>query len=306
MGTRVVVRRLVRGETGPTGGPAFTDVLGTCTAWGGGRCVVVREDGSAVEIAVADIVSGKPVPPRPSVRSRVPAVEVERHTFVLWPTLTAEDIGGWTLRRCPPASSGRRLRRANSVLAMGDPGVPLADASARALAFYASYAQPPLAHVEPGSPEAAGLVSLGWTALGDGDASCLVAPVARALRACNAQLVMRHRSHQTPQVSPTARYMEEGGRVVVEMVDEDGTPAARGEAALDGDWVGLAALQVDAGRRRRGLGTAVVGELLDWAASRGATTAWLHVEEDDAPAVALYERLGFVTHHRTGYLVGPA
>ena len=30
VGERVVVRRLLRGETGPTGGPAFTDLLGTC------------------------------------------------------------------------------------------------------------------------------------------------------------------------------------------------------------------------------------------------------------------------------------
>lgn len=300
------MRRLVHGETGPTGGPAFTDVLGTCTAWGGGRCVVVREDGSAVEIAVADIVSGKPVPPRASVRSRVPAVEVERHTFALWPSLTVEEVGEWALRQCPPGPPGRLLRRANSLLAMGDPRIPLREASARALAFYASYDQRPLAHVEPGSSEAAGLTALGWSPLGDGDALCLVAPLARALRACNAQLVTLHPRQDCPSVSPTARYMEEGDRVVVEMVDEDGAPAARGEAALDGDWVGLSALQVDAGQRRRGLGTAVIGELLDWAASRGATTAWLHVEEDNAAAVALHTQLGFLTHHRTGYLVGPA
>ena len=64
MGHRVVVRRVLRGETGPSGGPAMTDVLGTCESWQDGVVTVRREDGSAVEIEVADIVSGKPVPPR--------------------------------------------------------------------------------------------------------------------------------------------------------------------------------------------------------------------------------------------------
>jgi hypothetical protein len=68
VGRRVVVRRLLRGQTGPTGGPAFSDVLGTCEAWAEGRALIRREDGSTVEIALADIVSGKPVPPRPERR----------------------------------------------------------------------------------------------------------------------------------------------------------------------------------------------------------------------------------------------
>lgn len=64
VGRRVVVRRLLRGRTGPTGGPAMTDVLGVCESWADGVCVV---DGQA--IPVADIVAGKPVPPRPARRS---------------------------------------------------------------------------------------------------------------------------------------------------------------------------------------------------------------------------------------------
>jgi hypothetical protein len=43
----------------------MTDVVGMCTAWGDGVCVVAPESGPPVTIAIADIVSGKPVPPRP-------------------------------------------------------------------------------------------------------------------------------------------------------------------------------------------------------------------------------------------------
>jgi ribosomal protein S18 acetylase RimI-like enzyme len=46
--------------------------------------------------------------------------------------------------------------------------------------------------------------------------------------------------------------------------------------------------------------------LLEWGAERGATTAYLQVLGDNAPALALYERLGFVTHHAYRYLASPA
>ncbi len=68
VGRRVVVRRVLRGQTGPTGRPAMTDVLGTCEAWADGEVRVRTADGELVVIATADIVAGKPVPPRPPRR----------------------------------------------------------------------------------------------------------------------------------------------------------------------------------------------------------------------------------------------
>ena len=44
VGQRIVVRRILPGETGPSGGPALTDVLGVCLSWADGTCVVQRED----------------------------------------------------------------------------------------------------------------------------------------------------------------------------------------------------------------------------------------------------------------------
>jgi hypothetical protein len=69
VGTRVVVRRLLRGQSGPSGGPAMTDVLGTCEAWTDDTVAVRRDDGSLVEIPLADVVAGKPVPPRRARRT---------------------------------------------------------------------------------------------------------------------------------------------------------------------------------------------------------------------------------------------
>ncbi|HEX7839332.1 MAG TPA: GNAT family N-acetyltransferase, partial [Kofleriaceae bacterium] len=46
-----------------------------------------------------------------------------------------------------------------------------------------------------------------------------------------------------------------------------------------------------------GLALAVMAALLEWGAERGATTAYLQVLGDNAPAIALYERAGFRTVH---------
>ena len=69
--------------------------------------------------------------------------------------------------------------------------------------------------------------------------------------------------------------------------------------------MGLHTVEVHPDHRRRGLATRVIVELLDWAGSLGATTAWLHVETHNAAAIALYEGLGFRAHHTARYLTAP-
>lgn len=280
VGQRIVVRHLL-----PDG--RATDVLGICTAWGGGVASIDSLRG-AVTIRIADIVSGKPVPPRRSVRHRVAAHDVELHVASLWPTQTTEPLGTWLLRASPPLA-GRLRRRGNSALAMAEPGIGLRDAAAGVRAFYAGLDQDPLVQVQADSDLEGALAPLGFHALGDGDAHCQLAPVSRALRAAG-------------RGTGSGRLTESGASCLVEV--GDGSVAARGEAALDGDWLGLHGLVVDPARRREGLGTAVIADLLDWGASLGATTAWLHVETGNLAGLATYGRLGFVTHHTNRYLRG--
>ncbi|MGI8614360.1 MAG: hypothetical protein ACR2KL_10535 [Nocardioidaceae bacterium] len=68
VGHRVVVRFLVRGERGPTGGPAMTDVLGVLRSYGSGGVTVERRDGTSVSVPLKDIVAAKPVLERPAPR----------------------------------------------------------------------------------------------------------------------------------------------------------------------------------------------------------------------------------------------
>ena len=284
VGQRVVVRHLL-----PDG--RATDVLGTCTSWGAG-VVTIERDGAGsgpreVAIGLSSIVTGKPVPPRASVRSRVGAREVELHVAALWDTVTTEDVGDWVLRASPP-HGGRLRRRGNSALAMDEPGVGLADAVWRVREFYAALEQTPTIQVQRDSPLERTLSALGFRGIGDGDAHAQLAPVSRALR-----------SVRTSAPDPVAELAQRHDRLRVSL---DGG-AAVGRCVLSGDWLLVDGLEVDESHRRRGLATAVLAELLDWGASRGATTAMLHVETDNPGAIALYERHGFVTHHTNRYLV---
>src|SRR6187401_3742086 len=95
----------------------MTDMLGVCTAWTDGVCVVAPSSGGPpVTIRIADIVSGKPVPPRPSPRLRVTPREAQVRAFALFPDLVVDPVpgpSGWLLRSSATATA----RRANSVLA---------------------------------------------------------------------------------------------------------------------------------------------------------------------------------------------
>ena len=289
VGSRVVVRRVLPGETGPSGGPAMTDVLGVCTAWGDGRCVVEPETGDPVEIRLADIVSGKPVPPRPSVRHRVAPLEAQLRALALWPDLETEPVGDWLLRR----SATSTARRANSVLAFEPSGVT-GDYD-RVVAFY----DRPIAAVLPDSAEDALFRGRGWgPESGDADTLFQLASVAQVRRRIST--VAGKGTGSTPDlVLFPASAPNPPAPEVVEVRLGD---VASGVAAYDRDWVGFRGIHVEPDQRRRGLGIAVMAALLEWGAERGATTAYLQVLGDNTPALALYDALGFRTHHAYRYL----
>ncbi len=71
------------------------------------------------------------------------------------------------------------------------------------------------------------------------------------------------------------------------------------------DWAGLAAVEVVPSLRRRGLASAVVDALIDWAIGRGARWCYLQVTSDNEPALALWRRYGFREHHSYRYLEPP-
>ncbi len=286
VGQRVVVRRAVPGETGPSGGPAMSDVLGECLAWGD-DVVVRKADGEVVRIPVAEIVTGKPVPARASVRHRVSAVEAERHGLGLWSGVEIVDLGEWALRHQVDPEP-RLYKRANSVLAVGDPGMPLAEAIAAARSFYVERDRQPLAQVIPGGPEEQAFLDAGWVQLGTGATEFRLGSLAMLRRL-------------VPRSPEGVGIVGDKPRVAAE-IEHDGRVVARGEAYLDRDWLGLHSLQAVPEHRGRGLSTRCLAALVAWGAERGATTVWLHVEADNQVARDWYERLDLRVHHEAAYL----
>ena len=313
VGLRVVVRRVLPGLTGPSGGPAMTDLLGVMESWTATTTVVRGEDGSATEIALADVVSGKPVPPRASPRMRLSPEEACRLANASWPAVHTRPLGDWLLR-----ASGGFSARANSVMAVGDPGTRFADAVDEVLGFYAGHHLPPWAQVVVGTDTAARFADAGWVTARPGEADSLfqVVGVAQASRAVRGLLP---RSGPDARITATttpewlahderAREHHDDTVAVLEGPDQVGFAhvgdplVARGRVACDGDWAGITDVWVSPGHRRRGLATVVLAGLLGWAAERGARTVYLQVRADNPPALALYEALGFATHHTYRYL----
>jgi ribosomal protein S18 acetylase RimI-like enzyme len=83
----------------------------------------------------------------------------------------------------------------------------------------------------------------------------------------------------------------------------DGETVACGQIALENDLVGLYDVFSAVASRGRGHATLLCRHLLSQARARGARHAYLQVEADNAPARAVYSRLGFADayayHYRT-------
>jgi ribosomal protein S18 acetylase RimI-like enzyme len=81
--------------------------------------------------------------------------------------------------------------------------------------------------------------------------------------------------------------------------------AAVARGVVVDEWLVVTAVTVDERYRRRGLATAVMAGLGSWARDRGARSCVLQVAGSNAPALSLYDRLGFTEHHRYHYRLGP-
>lgn len=267
----------------------MTDVLGTLISWDDATCVVAPESGAAVSIPLGQIVTGKPVPPRGSVRQRVSVREAEIRALPLWVSPTTANLGEWLLR-IVTGERGRGSRRANSCLAVGDPGQALLEAAARVQEFYAGYGRLATVQVEVGSDPDQTLSAAGWDPGEPEDAPYLVGSLVMARRAAGS----------ADGVETTV----EGSRALA-TIARDGIEIGRVRAELNGDWFGVHGLRVDESARRQGLGRRLMAGLLDAGAEHGASTVWLEVDRVNTPAWMLYAGLGLREHHVCRYLTAP-
>jgi hypothetical protein len=233
-------------------------------------------------------------------------------------------LGDWRLR-----AAGGFTGRANSVLAVGDPGLPLAQAIDEVCGWYRARGLPPMVAVAfpAGQPHRSDVDELlkecGWP-VHHGAIVMTAAPDMVADRAAAARpgatapvdvddepddgwlTLYRPRGQKPPPI--LSRLLMSAPWQAFGSVREAGRTVAIGRVAVAAAWAGLTAVAVDPRHRRRGLGGAIPVALAAAAAGRGATGIYLQVANDNTAARSLYRRQGFADHHEYHYRVasGPA
>lgn len=310
IGLRVVVRRRVAAAGNAE---RFSDVLGDLVDLDEATLTVRRRGGDLVVVDLSEVAAAKPVPPASS--RRVSDRELERIAALGWRGLEELPLGDWLLR----AGDGF-TGRANSVLPLGPPDRPVADALRFVDEWYAARGLPARAQLP--LPFAADLddelAAQGWRAYNP--TRFLVASLAELLAAVPDRPELPPVSHETvPGPEWLAGYHYRGeplpdGAVSVltnavaptfAAVRDPAGVLAVGRGVVDEGWLGTTAVTVTESARRRGLGAHLMRGLAEWAAAAGATHAYLQVAEENAAALAMYDRLGFRTHHRYHYRIAP-
>jgi N-acetylglutamate synthase len=310
LGVRVALRHRI-GER--DGRPLFTDAVGELAADGRGHVIVQTRRGP-VRVERAAVVAVRAVPPAPQRRAPLAAVvRLEGLCANAWPAQVEQPLGEWRLR-----AAGGYTGRANAALAIGDPGLPTAAALDAVRRFARAHGVAPRVHVPVGSPWDRAVAAEGWT-LDVGHArgaevSVLVAPVADAEPPPGLHIELPSRP------SDEWWHLAVGGppspaqeRVLAGAPDTafallrgpDGAVLGQVRAAVAADHVHVSMLEVVPAARRRGHATALLAAAGAWGQQRGARWAVLQVALQNDGARALYDRLGYVEHHRYRYLVPP-
>ncbi|MGN6608089.1 MAG: GNAT family N-acetyltransferase [Jatrophihabitans sp.] len=264
---------------------------------------VVEQRGELVRIDPRTVAIARLVPPSTAEELALEAVVARG-----WRPAEHAELGGWQLR----ADQGF-TKRANSVLPLRPPGLPVGEAIEQAPAWYAERGLPLLFSVPTESrrlldadlgergfaPELDAAVMTtrlpGTTEPADG--------VELTAEPDDAWLARWSRGAESPELARAV--LTRHDTVVFASVRDGGATIAIGRGVVDEDWLGVFAVEVAPERRREGLARRIVQALWGWGREHGAARSYLQVEVDSEPAVALYESLGYHVHHAYRYRRDP-
>jgi GNAT superfamily N-acetyltransferase len=277
--------------------PPLTDVVGHLVEVGQVLRVRTKRD-DVVDVAAADVVAIRGLTEAPVRTGDIR--NLEHAAALAWPGIERQWIDGWLLRYGHGST-----RRANSAVPLEVRG----DRSAlpAIIDWYAARDVPPLLavpdrlfRVPPGVPT-------------DGENVVMTTDVATDSPAPASTVTSAVRMTDRPDAQWLRAYVRDvPPDVLTAVVDGEVVFAARSDRAVgraavtsapDGTrWAGLSAVHVVEEHRREGHARTLCEALLGWAAGRGATRAYVQVLADNAPAIALYESMGFGTQHRVRYV----
>ena len=313
-GMRAVVRRRI--EHG------VTDALGEVVAIDADT-VSVRTRLGLVVIERAAVVAAKEVPPR-AIRRGAPHLaismdDLERIMVEGWPPLERAVLGDWILRAGAGFSG-----RANSVLPLGNPGVPLSAAVDRCESWYDEQGLRrqfalfgPTGFAVSDDPLGSELLGRGYEPFNHTlvltAATATLPPEAphRTLTPVRFESTVspswwdaRNAWKSRPGVAAAdAQAMMTGSpEQLFASVEMDGAIIGIARVAFAQAWAGVFALHVATEHRRSGVAGQLMAAIADASRARGIRSMYLQVAQANSPARNLYERLGFSVHHEYRYL----
>ncbi len=309
VGERWVVRRRL-----PDG--SASDVIGWVEQVGSAGISLSTLHGTVARLPASQIILARRAPAAPGGPGplRTSAEELERYALPSW-LAWSEPLGEWTLR-----SGDGFTGRANSCLAVGDPGMPLADAANRVKDFSAAHGIKPWAQVIAGSDIEAELRNLGWedvyveidvlvcrlsTLLGES----LPDPSVMVTVTLSEEWLRAYHSSRPNDADPALLKMILSGvpsRAFAGIAAGQTRLAAIGRGHVNGPWLGLGCIWTDHDHRRQGLARNIIISLGHWAARQGARNAYVAIAHANEGALAASNSLGFTKHHSYRYLRAPA
>jgi len=249
-------------------------------------------------------------------------IDLERMAAAHWRGTEEEWLGGWLLRAAEGFTG-----RANSVLPLGDPGMPLDEALVAVTQWYRARGLPPMMAVP--APIAADSLAQGLDHLlserkwltRPGPAFVMLADLPLGIDLGGLRAGRDVLASPEPDDAWAARYHYRGqdylppvARKVLTSAPEQSFVSIRdgnevlaiARLSIADGWAGISAVEVHQDHRRQGLGGAITAAACLAAEQRGLSRVFLQVEVDNAAARALYARLGFRDSHRYHYRVAPA
>lgn len=233
----------------------------------------------------------------------VDARDIEAATILTWPAAITERHFGWFY-----LAAGGITGRVNAVWPLGWDGADLDAAIAHAEEWYQARTLPPRfkltdgAYAPPHLAEA--LAQRGYEAVSP--TLVMTAPIVSRepepgvilgqtmTPGFEAALASASKDEQEFD-ERRAIALRAGHLASFAMIEIDQQPASIGMSAAAGELTGIFLMRTASAGRRKGYARRILRGLLARSAQWGATSAFLQVEADNAPAIALYESEGFTT-----------